>query len=217
MNKKVGIIFDMDGTLLESMHIWINLYTDLLKILGISSDESIYDIASKMSLPEIAEYIVKKHSMSKTPQEVLSIIREYIEHFYFNEVNTKEKAREVLEYFNNKDIPMSVATLTNKKYTLGALNHNEITQFFNPILTCREVGHYKTEPNIYLECAKIMGTQIQNTYVVEDTLYALKTANKAGFITVGIYDVNAEPDREKIKKEAKFYIKNLSELKEVIK
>lgn len=217
MNKKVGIIFDMDGTLLESMHIWINLYTDLLKIFGIASDESIYDIASKMSLPEIAEYIVKKHSMSKTPQEVLSIIREYIENFYFNEVNTKEKAREVLEYFNNKNIPMSVATLTNKKFTLGALDHNEITKFFNPILTCREVGHYKTEPNIYLECAKIMGTEVQNTYVVEDTLYALKTANKAGFITVGIYDVNAEPDREKIKKEAKFYIKDLSELKEVIK
>ena len=217
MNKKVGIIFDMDGTLLESMHIWINLYTDLLKIFGIASDESIYDIASKMSLPEIAEYIVKKYSISKTPQEVLSIIREYIENFYFNEVNTKEKAREVLEYFNNKDIPMSVATLTNKKFTLGALDHNEITKFFNPILTCREVGHYKTEPNIYLECAKIMGTQVQNTYVVEDTLYALKTANKAGFITVGIYDINAEPDREKIKNEAKFYIKNLSELKEVIK
>lgn len=217
MNNKVGIIFDMDGTLLESMHIWINLYTDLLKKFGISSNENIYDIASKMSLPEIAEYMVRKHSIKKTPKEVLSIIHDYIENFYFNEVNTKEKAKEVLEYFNDKNVPMSVATLTNKKYTLGALDHNEITQFFNPILTCREVGHYKTEPNIYLECAKIMGTQVQNTYVVEDTLYALKTANKAGFITVGIYDVNAEPDREEIKKEAKFYIKNLSELKEVIK
>lgn len=217
MNNKVGIIFDMDGTLLESMHIWINLYTDLLKKFGISSNENIYDIASKMSLPEIAEYMVRKHSIRKTPKEVLSIIHDYIENFYFKEVNTKEKAKEVLEYFNDKNVPMSVATLTNKKYTLGALDHNEITQFFNPILTCREVGHYKTEPNIYLECAKIMGTQVQNTYVVEDTLYALKTANKSGFITVGIYDVNAEPDREEIKKEAKFYIKNLIELKEVIK
>ncbi|MDO5015081.1 MAG: HAD family phosphatase [Clostridia bacterium] len=217
MTNKQGIIFDMDGTLLDSMHVWINLADDMLKKLGITPKEQIYDIASVMSLKEAAEYFIDLYNIPKSVDEVLDMIHKHIEDFYFNKVQTKENAKEVLTYFSEKGVPMSVATLTNKHYTVGALKHCEIFDFFHPILTCGEIGHYKTEPNIFYECAKIMKTEPENTFVIEDSLYAIKTAKKYGFITVGIADKNAEKDREKIKKEADFFIENLTELKDVIK
>ena len=84
--------------------------------------------------------------------------------------------------------------------------------FLKEIYTTSEIGESKYSPKIYLTAAEALGTEPSRTLVVEDSLYALQTAGKAGFLTAGIYDALGESDQEQLKKDAQIYCRNLTEL-----
>lgn len=78
------------------------------------------------------------------------------------------------------------------------------------------MGVEKSNPLIYQEAAKFLGTELEETYVFEDVLYAIETAKKAGFHTVGIYDQYSARDTEKIKQEAEFYLESMEHASEIL-
>ena len=139
-----------------------------------------------------------------------------IQNYYFEEVPAKSGARELFQYLASQKIPAVVATSSPKEHIRRALKRNGLLPFLKEIYTTSEIGESKYSPKIYLTAAKVLGTEPSMTLVVEDSLYALQTAGKAGFLTAGIYDALGEPNQEQLKKDAHIYCQNLTELQNYI-
>lgn len=201
-----GAIFDVDGTLLDSMEIWESLGVRYLQGIGMEPEKDLGKILYPMTIEEGVCYVKKQYGLiqdtAQITQEVLSIVRD----FYYNEAALKQGALELLERLAQKGIPMAAATSGDRDHVEAAFRRLGISRYFKTIFTCAEVGKGKMNPLIYQMAAESLGTEPEETYVFEDVLYAIQTANKAGFHTVAVYDRFSEQDREEIKKQAEIYL-----------
>lgn len=207
-----GAIFDLDGTLLDSMHIWSDIGLLFLKNKGIEPPEGIEDQFVKMSMVQAAEYYIKNIDPTATVMDIVNEVNALVQDFYFNEVIKKDGVEEFLEFLKNINVKMCVATATDKHLVEKALERNGIREYFSEIFTCSSVGAGKDKPVIYNTALEHLGTQKENTYVFEDALYAIETANKAAYNIVGIKDISEKADPEDVKKFCDYYINDYTEI-----
>jgi len=183
-----GAIFDLDGTLLDSMWIWDTIGEDYLRSLGYEPKEDINALFKTFSLRQAAEHYKTRYEMPMSVEELMDGVNKTVENYYFHTVTLKEGVKELLERLYENGVSMCIATATDKYQVEAAITRLGIKYCFSDILTCTEVGHGKDEPIIYQKALEALRTDRSNTLVVEDSLYALRTAKNDGFITVGIYD-----------------------------
>lgn len=183
-----GAIFDADGTLLNSMPIWENLGELYLKSLGIEAKKGLGDVLFTMSMEQGAEYMIKEYHLELTAQQVMDGVNKEIEEYYAKRVPLKEGVRAFLEGFRERHIPMVVATTGDRKNLEAALNRLKVRNLFEGILTCTELETDKNKPDIYLTAALQMDCDPDEVLVFEDAYHAIRTAKKAGFLTVAVYD-----------------------------
>lgn len=207
-----GAIFDLDGTILDSMHIWSDIGLLFLKNKGIEAPEGIEDEFVKMSMVQAAEYYIKNIDPTATVMDIVNEVNSLVQGFYFNEVIKKDGAKEFLEFLKNRNVKMCVATATDKHLVEKALERNGIREYFSEIFTCGSVGAGKDSPVIYDVALKHLGTPKENTFVFEDALYAIETANKAGYNILGIKDISEKADPKTVKKLCNYYINDYSEI-----
>lgn len=200
-----GAIFDLDGTLLDSMKIWDTIGEDYLLSLGIEPKENLKETFKNMSLTQSALYYQEHYSVDKTVEEIISEINSLVEHFYIYEVQLKHGVKEFLEKLSKNKIKMIIVTATDRYLVEASLSRLKIRQYFIDILTCQEVGYGKDVPVIYEEALKKLNTDKEKTMVFEDAVYAIITAKKAGFIVSGVCDQSEEQD--KVKELSDFYIR----------
>ena len=193
-------IFDVDGTLLDSMEIWDNAGERYLSSVG-KTAEKLCD----MSLTEGAEYMKKQYALSFSTDEIVSGVLKIIEDFYFYEVGLKNNAKEILQFLKSNNIKMIIATSSDKTHIKKAFERLGILKYFTDIVTCSQIGKGKTSPDIYLACADKLGTAPSETLVFEDAVFAAETAHKAGFKTVGVYDESSRNDKNRIKAVCDYY------------
>lgn len=205
MNIK-GAIFDLDGTLLDSMSIWDTLGEEYLISLGIQPQENLGETFQNMSLTQSAEYYRTEYGVDKTVEEIISEINAMIEQFYISEVCLKKGVKTFLQELAENDVKMCVATSIDAYLAEAALTRNGVRQYFGEIFTCNVVGSGKDNPLIYETALQYLKTKKKETLVFEDAVFALETAQKAGFITVGVYD-KSEENQDKVRKVSDFYIK----------
>lgn len=203
-------IFDMDGTLLDSMAVWDDIARQYLLSLGVDAGQEVNDATAPMSLPESAAYIKQQYQLKMTEEEIASGINAMIEDFYFYQAPLKKGVKMVLQMLQDKDIPMCVATATDRHLVEAALQRCSVRHYFKRIFTCTEVGYGKTQPEIYRRSAEFLGAKSSETLVFEDVLFALKTAADDGFLTVAVFDTH-EPRQEALKKKADVYLRDFSE------
>ncbi len=204
---KAGI-FDLDGTILNSMPVWVNLGADYLKSRNIVPPQNLRDILKPLSLAQAAEYFQREFGITDTISEIITQINTMLEHAYFYAVEEKPGVVNFLEDLKASDVKMCIATATDKCLVEAALKRLNIIDYFDFIITCQCVGAGKDRPDIYLEALKKLGTKIHETIIFEDALYAVETAKKAGFIVAGVYDPSAQTDMEKIKELCDYYIED---------
>ena len=118
---------------------------------------------------------------------------------------------EFLEKLYTNKIPMIIATAGHKEYAEAALKRLGMDYYFQEIRTCSELGRGKHEPEIYLQCASIVGRKPEEIMVFEDAGYAIETAKNAGFITVGIRDMSNGDDWQQIRETADYVLEDWSE------
>ena len=208
-----GVIFDVDGVLLDSMKIWNNAGERYLKKQGITPEPHLGDIMFSMTLSEGAQYLIDKYHVSAPIEDVKKGIMAEVEHFYFEEAKMKDGARELLDRLKKAGVRMSVATSTDRYCIEGAFSHLGIMDYFDIILTCSEVGKSKENPDIFFEAVSVMKTPIEYTWLFEDGLYSMKTAKREGFRVVGVYDSVSEKDQEEIRRVADVYLTSLDDFK----
>lgn len=182
-----GIIFDVDGTLLDSMEIWSDAGARYLQTLNIEVEPNLGNILFSMSLEEGGAYLKKQYALEFSEEEIIQGVLDIIGDFYRNEVRLNENMREILEEYRAKGIPMVLATTSDKELVTAALERLGILGYFRRIFTASELNTSKREPLIYLAAAEFMKTAPEETAVYEDAEYAINTVKKAGFYTIAVY------------------------------
>ena len=207
-----GAIFDVDGTLLDSMEIWEDVGVRYLNSIGIEAEPDLGTVLFTMSIQEGAAYVKEHYHLSQEPEEIEQGVLDIISNYYKKTTLLKSGAKELLEKLDKHNIPMTVASSNNKKEIEMAFERLGIAKYFDRIFTCEEVGAGKTKPDIYLRAAEYLGTRPEETVVFEDVIHAIRTAKQAGFQVVGIYDETSKDDQEEVRREADWYCREWAEL-----
>jgi HAD superfamily hydrolase (TIGR01509 family) len=205
-----GAIFDVDGTLLNSMPIWDNAGAIYLKSLGIEAEPELGKTMFSMSMTEGAQYLYKKYQLQSDTEEIINGINHTIEDFYLNQVQLKPGVEQFLQEMKQSGIHMTIATSSDRCVIEKALERLKVLPLFERIFTCSEVGAGKNKPDIYIAARESMCSKTSATWVFEDALHALWTAKNAGFKTVGIYDATSENTQEEIKEISDVYMYEMS-------
>lgn len=186
--KIEGVIFDADGTLLDSMDLWESTVYHMLEAFGVSPYDGLIKHLAPMSMYEGAAYIKDRYNISIPAEEFIARENKMVEDFYSNHVTLKKGAHELVSMLAERNIPMTVATATDKHLIEMALCHTCLRQYFMEVFSCSDIGKGKDSPAIYLRACSYMNTSPALAAVVDDSPTALNTARMAGFVTVGIYD-----------------------------
>lgn len=201
-----GAIFDMDGVVLDSLKIWAELGEIFAEKYGPGARKDFIDKIFSMSGEQCIEYFRTHYDLNKSAEELMKEVQDFTRDFYYNKVEVKGGAKELIENLSAAGIKMTAATSSSRNNIEHALERNGLFGYFDRIFTSTEVGSSKNDPEIYNLAAEHMGTAPEETLVLEDSLYALKTAKAAGYQTVGVFDAIGEPDQEGLKAEADIYI-----------
>ena len=206
-----GVIFDVDGVLLDSLEIWTDLGARYLISIGKSPEEGLADILFSMSMEQGAEYLKENYGIDRSEEDIVTGLRNMLRDFYYYEVQAKPGADQLLRAAGDAGISITAATSSPREHIERALERNGLLGYISRMFTNSEVGKSKHFPDIYNAAASYMRTAPEETVVFEDSLYALKTAAAAGYHTVGVADCKGEPDQDGLREAADIYISELSE------
>ncbi len=200
-----GAIFDLDGTLIDSMFIWDTFAEDYLKSLGIEPKENLAEIFKNFTVEQAAEYYRNHYNIELSVEEIADGINNMVAEIYRTKVVLKSGVIDFLKRLQNSGVKMCVATVTDRDIAEAVLKRLNVREYFLEIFTCSEVGYNKETPEIYRQALKHLETEKTETVVFEDVLHALKTAKDDGFKVAAVYDAH-ESKQEEIKEISDYYI-----------
>ena len=206
-----GAIFDFDGTVFDSMHIWKGVKFQFFDRIGLVLSEEQREEFKNLFLLEAIELAKERFNLKMTDKELFNEFFTLIKEKYLADTKPKNDIIEFLEKLKSNGVKMGIATATGEPALIAVLEKFNMLHYFEEIYSTYTVGASKTEPKVYDVVLNELGTEKQTTWIFEDALYAAKTAKKAGYNVVGIYD-KSEPGQEELKQLVDIYIHNYSEL-----
>lgn len=208
-----GAIFDLDGTLLNSMFIWEQIDREFLGARGVKEvpDDYVQAIAP-MGVMATALYTIERFGFDETPESLIKEWGDMALDFYSNKVTLKKGAREYLEYLSANGVKLAVATANDEKLYLPALEHTRIAHYFTAAVSVNDVSRGKGFPDVYELAAEKIGLAPSECMVFEDVLTAAKGAVAGGFRCTGIYDDTSASDKDELTKLCERCITDFTEL-----
>lgn len=206
-------VFDLDGTLFDSMWFWSGLDAAFLKKRGIDEVPNDYLLAiAHLGALETAIYTKERFGLADSPEELMEEWHDEAVRFYTNDVQLKDGALAYLNMLRARGIKLGVATASSPELYMPALRRLGIAELFSAFADVNECARKKGFPDVYeLACSR-MGAAKEDTVVFEDICIAVCGAKDGGFRTVGVYDSASECDREKIIARADAFITNFADL-----
>ncbi|MBS5149370.1 MAG: HAD family phosphatase [Butyricicoccus pullicaecorum] len=207
-----GFIFDLDGTLLDSLWVWRQVDIISLKRRGIDVPDDYAQAIAHLSFAEAAQYTIDRFHLTESPKVLMEewyamAVTEYRDH-----VMLKPDVRAFLEKAHTYQIPMAAATASDYTLITPTLKRLGVFDLFQSVTTIQEVTRDKSFPDIYLLAAERLGVPPEKCVVYEDILLGIQSAKSAGFYTVGVEEPFSLPNREKIKQTAHRYIESFADL-----
>jgi len=206
-----GVIFDADGTLLDSMPIWSGVGSGYLRTLGIEAREDLDERFKEISLYQSAVLLKEEYGLPFSLEEIGAGINKMVDHLYAESVELKPGVEALLEGLKQRGVKMCVATASEAYQIRMALKRCGVEHYFVDVLSCVNVGHGKDEPHVFYEAMKLLGTEKEETFLFEDAVYSVRTARKEGFGAVGVYDASMQYQQELIEL-TDHYIKDYRQL-----
>ena len=211
-----GAIFDVDGTLLDSMFIWDTIGEAYLRSIGYQPKENLNETFKNMSLHQAARYYQTEYGVTRSIDEIMDGVNAMLERYYRFEVPLKPGVAELLERLQQDGVKLCIATATDRHLVEAALDRCGVLSCFGEIFTCDEVGHGKDEPDIFEAALRFLGTRREETLVFDDALYAVRTAKEAGFPVAAVYDSH-ERSQAEVRARSDLYLEDLTQLVELQK
>ena len=206
-----GAIFDFDGTLFDSMHVWKGIRYKIFDIIGVELTKEDEEAFKGLFLKETIVLAKERFNLQESYEELLGKLFQYIKNRYLTETEPKNDIIEFLQKLKSKGVKIGIATATGEVALEAVLEKYGMLHYFSAIYSTYTVGASKTEPRVYDVVLNELGTDKNTTWVFEDALYAAKTAKANGYNVVGIYD-KSEPDQEELKRTVDIYINNYCDL-----
>lgn len=209
--KLKNAIFDMDGTLFDSMFIWENVSARFLADRGFGMTEGFKERFFPLTIRDGAELIAQEYDIGKSADEIVIDINDTAEKMYEEEATLKPGVSELLEGMKKRGVKIALATTTDKYIAEKQLKRFGLFDYFSAIRTCTEAGRGKKFPDVFLQAAQMIGATPEESAVFEDSFFAIRTASAAGFFTVGLGDRSNLPKRDAVIESADVFYENIAD------
>lgn len=183
-----ALIFDMDGTIIDSIWVWNQVDKDYLKKYGFDVPDDLKRNIEGLSFTETAQYFKKRFNIENTIDEIKKEWTDMVHHYYNSIIEIKKGVKEFLQYLKENNYKIGMATSNSRDLVDAVLKRNGIYEYFEVIVTTCEVPRDKSYPDVFLETAKRLNVNPRECIVFEDTLSAVAGAKGAGMKVVGVYD-----------------------------
>lgn len=210
-----SIIFDMDGTLADSMVMWRSLGIDYLKSHGVDITSEDAQEMTTQSLKMSSSYMKEKFNLSLTPDEIYNDMKHIAEDFYEHHCTLKHGAKDVLDRFYEEGIPMMLGTGTPEEFFDPFLKREDMFKYFCEIATCDGLNLKKDDPRFFLTCCEMAGFDPKETVLIDDAYFAIVAAKEAGLTTICMYDEANDNMLRELSLKSDLFISDLSVLKKI--
>lgn len=213
-NTLQGVIFDLDGTLLDSTGMWRQVDGRLMAHYGKEVPPDLSETVQRMSIEEFSQFFVEEFNLPVTPEQIAQQVADMVAEEYREKLQLKPHVPEILDWLDQQDIPYGVATATYGELAEAALRRLHVWERLRFLLTEQDAGAPKTQPRIFQLAAQELHLGRRQIAVVEDSLHALEGAKNGGFFTIGIADPENAPVWKEICATATVHIHDILEMKQ---
>lgn len=207
-----GAIFDLDGTLLDSMGIWSEIDQRFLIRRGIEPPGDYTAMIKTMEFSQAAEYTIDRFHLNERPEALMNEWTLMAQDAYAHEIKLKPMAKVYLKSLVQRGVRLGVATSSTEELFIPALKNNGVFDLFSVFTTTKEVSRGKRFPDIYLKTAQKLDLPPSDCVVFEDALHGIQGAGSGGFLTVCVYDASSDLEKEAAQCAADIYIHSFAEL-----
>jgi HAD superfamily hydrolase (TIGR01509 family) len=207
-----AVIFDLDGTLVDSMWIWEQIDIDFLEERGHELPKDLQKDIEGCSFTETAEYFKKRFNLEEDVETIKSVWIEMSKSFYSDKIKLKKGIKDLLDLLRSKDIKMGIATSNSRELAQTVLEKNGIDGYFETLVTSCDVKKGKPEPDVFLKTAEHLSVDPEHCLVFEDTHAGVIAGKAAGMDVIAIYDALSEEYMDEIKASADHYLMCYSDL-----
>lgn len=189
-------LFDVDGTILNSMGAWENLGRRFLRDRGIDTGRTINNLLYPMTSLQAATYLKNQYQLTESIQEIMEAFHRDLHDYYAYEVQLKEGIIDVLEALKNNGYHLYLATSSTRELVTQSFERLKINHYFDEMFTCNDLGISKSDKYFYKLISLRLKSDPTDIVVFEDNLEAAKTAKELGMKVVGIYDKHCRGNLE---------------------
>ena len=208
----IGVIFDCDGTLLDSMGMWREMESEFARRAGGELSPADKELLTTLTTPEAGRFFHEKFGLGASPQDVVRMVGEYMMEFYSTRAKARPGALAFVRALFERGVRLSVASSSPMPYLLAGLSHTDFLPLFDAVVSVDDVGKPKREPAVYDRARHLMGTDLSLTWGVEDALYAIGTLKRAGYHTLAVYDCDMSGTYEALAFAAERVVRDFREL-----
>ena len=208
----IGVIFDCDGTLLDSMGVWREMESEFARRAGGELSPADKELLTTLTTPEAGRFFHEKFGLGASPQDVVRMVGEYMMEFYSTRAKARPGALAFVRALFERGVRLSVASSSPMPYLLAGLSHTDFPPLFDAVVSVDDVGKPKREPAVYDRARHLMGTDLSLTWGVEDALYAIGTLKRAGYHTLAVYDCDMSGTYEALAFAAERVVRDFREL-----
>lgn len=207
-----GLIFDCDGTLLDTMPVWNELEADFARMANVVLDDNQLEELRAAPIDECAAIFHNRYGLGESPEHVLEMMDAALMGYYQDKAEALPGVIALLERARERGIPCVVLTSSPERYVLAGLEHAGIASYFMRLITTDAVGLSKQDEGIWLLALDIMGSTPETTWGFEDSAYAVKVMARVGIRTVGAWDCDETGTYEQLAEAADIAVRSLEEL-----
>lgn len=197
-NNVKAAIFDLDGTLIDSMWVWEQIDIDYLSERNIDVPKNLNDEIGHLSFNQVAVYFKERFKLEDSLDEIKKCWSDMAYYHYSTDIKLKGGVIEFLDFLKKSNIKIGLATSNSRDLLEIVLKNNGIYDYFDAITITDEVSVGKHEPDVYLLASKKLGISPEECVVFEDIVQAVKGAKKAGMKVIGVEDSRSLDDKDEI-------------------